>query len=106
MKNQQVINFYNTVNLTPDEVNERLEKIPTQVKKILFLMSDGQKRTSTQIHLRLGINLNSCRRAICDMVYSEPPLMEMLEETVFESYGAPNHLYVITPAGNDDSNWT
>lgn len=92
MNAQTEIDFYFSTSDTAEQRFREKVRATSQAIAVYDLMKDGVPRTSMEVHRRLGMNLNSARRALTDLCRK----FELLVKTdlkVMESDGANNHYY-------------
>lgn len=90
---QATLDFYNSTAQTNEQRLIESVKANAQTMKIWELMKDGNKRTSVQVSDTLGLNLNSTRRALTDLM-KKFNLVTKLDDGRVERFGGFNHYYV------------
>lgn len=83
---------HSTAQSNEERLNEAV-RANSQTAAIWALMSDGYKRTPVQVLDGLGLNLNSSRRALTDLM-KKFNLVKKLEEGRVERFGGFNHYYL------------
>ena len=92
MNAQTEIDFYFSTSETAEQRFREQVRATSQTVAVYELMKDGVPRTSMEVHRRLGMNLNSARRALTDL-YRKFELLVKTDLKVMESDGANNHYY-------------
>lgn len=88
---QTELQFYSSQETGEALLNQSV-KATSQTVKVWELMKDGKKRTSVEVSDELGMNLNSARRCLTDLM-KKFGLIYKLEEMKRERYSALNHYY-------------
>lgn len=90
---QTTLQFHHSTAQTNEERLNEAVRANSQTAAIWALMSDGNKRTSVEVSDALGLNLNSSRRALTDLM-KKFNLIKKLEEGRIERFGGFNHYYL------------
>lgn len=87
------LQFHHSTSQSNEERLNESVRANSQTAAIWHLMSDGYKRTSVMVSDSLGLNLNSSRRALTDLM-KKFNLVKKLEDGKIERFGGFNHYYL------------